>query len=200
MSGRRPVRRFLTDASGQSLVEFAMVIPLFIVMVLGIVEVGYALLDQQVVTRLSREGSNLISRDTTLQDAAQVMRGITSRPVNFDDGTSKIIFSVLKRGETTGTANYNQIILYQRYEYGSYAGSSKLSTMGGGSFGTAPNYEAVNSDNNTGLRVTNVPSNLIAAPGGLIYVTEIYTRHSLMTPLDRFGINVPQTMYSIAYF
>ncbi|MGH8637264.1 MAG: TadE/TadG family type IV pilus assembly protein [Burkholderiales bacterium] len=192
--------QFLGAASGQSLIEAAMVTPLLVVIALGVVEVGYALLDQHVVTRLTREGSNLISRDTPLQTAAQVMRGIASRPVNFDNGTSKVIFSVLKRGETTGTANYDRIILYQRYEYGSYGGSSKLATAGGGSFGGPPNYEAANSDNNTGLRVTNVPADLVAVKGGLIYVTEIYTRHSLMTPLNRFGITVPETMYSIAYF
>jgi TadE-like protein len=199
MTLRSLVRR-LSSPKGQSIVETAMIMPLFIVIVLGVSEVGYALVDQHVVTRMSREGSNLISRDTTLQDAAQAMRGMTSRPVNFDNGSSKVIFSVLKRGETTGSANYDRIILYQRYEYGSYAGSSKLTTSGGASFGPAPDYVAVNSDNNTNLRVTNVASNLVAVRGGLIYVTEIYSRHSLITPINRFGVTVPQTLYSIAYF
>jgi hypothetical protein len=199
MTLRSLVRR-LASPKGQSIVETAMIMPLFIVIVLGVSEVGYALVDQHVVTRMTREGSNLISRDTTLQDAVQAMRGMTSRPVNFDNGSSKIIFSVLKRGETTGSANYDRIILYQRYEYGSYSGSSKLTTSGGASFGPAPDYVAVNSDNNTNLRVTNVASNLVAVRGGLIYVTEIYSRHSLITPINRFGVTVPQTLYSIAYF
>ena len=190
----------LKDASGQSIVECAMILPVLVVIVLGVSEVGWALLDQHAVTRLTREGSNLISRDTTLQDAATVMRGMSSRPVNLDDGSSKVIFSVLKRGETTGTANYDRIILYQRYQYGSFGGGSKLQTSGSGTFGPAPDYQAVNSDANTGLRVTNVPSDLIAVRGGMVYVTEIYTRHSLITPLERFGISVPQTLYSIAYF
>ena len=47
---------------------------------LGVVEVGYALLDQHVVTKLTREGSNLISRDVTLQDAATAMQSMTTRP------------------------------------------------------------------------------------------------------------------------
>ncbi len=199
MRGLR-LRRAWGDDSGQSLIEMALVTPLFLTIVLGVVEVGYALADQHVVTRLTREGSNLISRDTTIQDATTAIRSMTTPPVNFDNGTSKVIFSVLKRGETSGSANYNTIFLYQRSQYGSYAGASKLSTRGAGSFGGAPNYEAVNSDNNTALQVTNVPSNLIAVRGGLIYVTEIYTRHRLITPLDRFGISVPQTLYSIAYF
>jgi hypothetical protein len=197
----RSLRRTLHEASGQSLVEMAMILPLFVVLVLGIVEISYALIDQHVVTRLTREGSNLISRDTTLEDAAKAMKGMASRPLNFNTGgSSKAIFSVLKRGETTGTANYDRIILYQRHTVGSYPGSSKIRIAGGGSFGGAPNYEAANSDTDPGLRVTNVPSDLVGVKGGLIYVTEIYSEHLLMTPLERFGINVPQTLYSIAYF
>lgn len=198
MAGR--LGRTAADSSGQSIIEMALIMPLFLTIVLGVVEVGYALADQHVVTRLTREGSNLISRDTSIQDATTAIRRMTSPPVNFDNGTSKVIFSVLKRGETTGTANFDAIFLYQRYQYGSYGALSKLSTRGSGSFGGAPNYEAVNSDNNTGLQVTNVPASLIGVRGGLIYVTEIYTRHSLITPLDRFGVNVPETLYSIAYF
>jgi hypothetical protein len=196
----RSLGRGLSNAKGQSMVETAMIMPLFIVIVLGVSEVGYALLDQHVVTRMSREGSNMISRDTTLQDAATVLRNMTSRPVNFNNGSSKVIFSVLKRGETTGTANFDRILLYQRYEYGSYPGSSKLQTSGGGSFGPAPDYIAANSDGNSGLRVTNVAANLVTVRGAMVYVTEIYSRHDLITPLDRFGITVPRTLYSIAYF
>ena len=51
-----------------------------------------------------------------------------------------MIFSVLKKGATTGTSNYNQVILYQRYEYGASAATSKLTTRGAGSFGPAPDY------------------------------------------------------------
>jgi hypothetical protein len=193
------IRRTLADQRGQSIVEFAIVMPLFLMIVLGIVEVGFALMDQHVTTRLTREGSNLISRDTPMTEAAAAVRSMASRPVNFDDGGSKLIFSVLKRGETTGTTNYNQVFLYQRYEYGSYPGTSKLSTRGAGAF-NGPNYEAANSDSNSSLQLTSGPPNLIGVPGGLIFVTEIYTRHKLITPLDRLGITVPQTLYSIAYF
>ena len=94
--------------SGQTLLEFALVVPLVLLLVLGVVEVGYALLDQHVVTKLTREGSNLISRDTSLADAATAMRSMSSRPVNFNDGSSKVIFSVVKKVATAGAANYNK--------------------------------------------------------------------------------------------
>ena len=184
---------------GQSLVEMALVMPLALLIVLGLVEVGYALLDQQIVTKITREGSNLISRDTTLQAAGAAVTSMSSRPVNFST-SSKMIFSVIKKGSTSGTANYDQLVLYQRYEVGNGSGTSRLTTRGGGSFGAAPDYTAANSDSNSGLQITNLDPNLIAARGGMIYVTEVFSRHPLITPLDRFGITVPQTLYSIAYF
>jgi hypothetical protein len=160
---------------------------------------GWALLDAHVVTRLAREGSNLISRDSTLQDAASAMQGMSTRPVNFNAG-SKVILSVIKNVATIGAANYNRPVLYQRYEYGSFPASSKLTISGSGSFGPAPDYQALNSDGNTGLQVTNLPGTVGTTLGGMVYVTEIYSPHSLITPFNNFGFSLPQSLYSIAYF
>jgi hypothetical protein len=195
-----PIRRdLLRDSRGQSLLEFSIAMPLVILLVLGVVEVGYALLDQQVVTKLTREGSNLISRNSSLQDATTALRTMATRPVDFQNG-SVMIFSVLKRGGTPATANFQKIILYQRTSYGNGTGGSKLLTSGTGSFRGAPDYEANNSDTDTRLQITNVPSNLITVDGGLMYVTEVWTRHTLITPFHRFGARLPENLYSIAYF
>jgi hypothetical protein len=90
-------------------------------------------------------------------------------------------------------------VLYQRYEVGALAASSALTTAGAAAFGGAPDFQAANADNDVSLRLTNLPPNLIGA-GGLLYITEIYSRHQVITPFDRFGIQVPSTLYSIAYF
>lgn len=192
--------RRIRDSKGQGLVEFAASLPLLLLLALGVVEVGYALLDHHVITKLAREGSNLISRDTSLQDAATAMRNLSSRPVNLDNG-SRLIFSVIKKGATTGTANFDKEILYQRYEYGTLAGvTSAIRTKGSGSYRGAPDYEAINSDSNANLQIANMPVTLNLVRGGMMYITEIYTRHPLITPVDRFGLTLPQTLYSIAYF
>jgi hypothetical protein len=194
------VSRKLVDARGQSVVEFAFLLPLVLVVALGVIEFGYALLDQHVVTKLTREGSNLISRDTTIDDAITAMSSMSTRPVDFTS-RSRVIFSVLKKGSTTSTPNYDQVILYQRKEYGSLTGvASDLEMSGSGTFGSGPNYVAANSDTNTGLQIANLPSYLDVTRGGLVYVTEIFTTHDLLTPLDRFGVTAPNTLYSIAYF
>jgi Flp pilus assembly protein TadG len=192
--------RRIGASNGQGLVEFAVALPLLLLLALGVVEVGYALLDSHVVTKLAREGSNLISRDTSLQDAATAMRNLSSRPVNLDNG-SRLIFSVIKKGATAGTANFDKEILYQRYEYGNLAGvTSAVKTKGSGSFRGAPDYEAVNSDSDANLQIKTLPVTLNLVRGGMIYVTEIYAKHPLITPVDRFGLRLPQTLYSIAYF
>jgi hypothetical protein len=181
------------------LVEFALVIPLLLVLALGVVEFGHLLLSQHVVVKLTREGSNLISRDTALGEAVNALAAMSARPVDFNT-RSRVIFSVLKKGSTTGTANFDRVFVYQRHEFGSLAAASRLGTRGGGAFSGPPDYVAANSDNAAGLQVTNVPANLISARGGMIYVTEIFTEHVPLTPLARLGIGIPTTLYSIAYF
>lgn len=185
--------------AGQGLVEMAIVLPVAMLLALGVVEVSYALLHQHILSKISREGANLISRDVTLLDAGTALRNMTTPPVDFDNG-SRVIFSVLKKGETLGTANYDRIILYQRYGVGALAVSSILQTAGNGSFGPAPEFQALNSDNDTNLQITNLPPNLDIVRGGLLYVAEVFTDHPVITPLDRFGVTVPSRLHSIAYF
>ena len=91
-------------------------------------------------------------------------------------------------------------VLYQRYEYGSFAASSKLTISWFRFVWPAPEYQAVNSDSNTGLQVTNLPPNVGTTVGGMIYVTEIYSPHALLTPFNSFGFSMPTSLYSIAYF
>jgi hypothetical protein len=44
-----------------------------------------------------------------------------------------------------------------------------------------------------------LPASLVGTTG-MIYITEIYSKHDLITPWDRFGFKLPETLYSIAYF
>jgi hypothetical protein len=194
--------RSLASNRGQSLLEFALIMPLILLVALGVVEVGYALLDQHVVTKLSREGSNLISRDVKINDVVTALRNMSARPVDFST-RSRMILSVLRRGGTPGTPNHDLVILYQRHEFGSLTGTgiqSVLQTRGAGAYRGSPDYEAVNADTDTRIQLSSLPASLTLDSGNTIYVTEIFTRHDLITPLSGFGVTVPSTLYSIAYF
>lgn len=189
--------RWRRGEAGQSLIEFAVMLPFLVVLAFGVVELSYALLDLHVVTSFSREGSNLTSRNTSLRDAVTAMRQMTSRPIDLENGSSKIILSVVRRVATPSAANYDRVILYQRTEYGTLAASSRM-TGGGGAFGPAPDYQALDPDNDTALRIGNLPVTL--PRGGTLYITEVFTRHTTLTPIDGFGLQVPDRLYSIAYF
>ena len=198
MTMREVLSRLRTGADGQSLIEAAITLPLILLVVFGLVDVGYALLDSHTVTRLSREGSNLVSRNTSLEDAVTAVESMSTGLVDFSTN-SKVIFSVIKRGGTIGTPNYDRMILYQRHEYGSLSAGSRIGG-GRGSFGGAPDFVASNSDFDTNLQVTGLPPNVITVQGGLVYVTEIFSTHQRITPVHNFGVTVPNSLYSIAYF
>jgi len=189
----------LKSERGQTLVEMAIVLPIILTVSLAVVEVSYALLHQHVISRVTREGANLISRDVTLLDASNAIKNMTTAPVDFAKG-SELVLSVLKKGAVVGSANYDKVVLYQRYAVGTLGPTSTLNTAGIGVFGPAPDFRAANSDTDANLRITNLPANVDISRGGLLYVAEVFTTHERLTPLDKFGITIPTTLQSIAFF
>jgi Flp pilus assembly protein TadG len=181
------------------MVEMAIVLPIIMMVSLGMVEVSYAVLHQHVISRITREGANLISRDVSLLDATTALGTMSVKPVNFADG-SQLILSVLKKGSVVGSTNYDKVVLYQRYAIGTLGTPSTLTTAGPGSFGGAPDFKAANSDTDANLRITNLPANVDITRGGLLYVAEVFTNHAPLTPLNKFGVTVPPTLRSIAFF
>jgi hypothetical protein len=186
----------LKSSRGQSIVEFAICLPLILLMSLGVVETANALMSQHVITKVAREGSNMISRETELVDAATAIQTMSASPSTFN-ATTKVIFSVLMRSNTG--SNNGQLVLYQRYEFGN-AGLPGSKLNGNGTFNAANDYTAANPHNNAGLRVTNAPAGIAGTPGSLIYVTEVYTSYDTLTPVQNIGLTIPSVLYSIAYF
>ena len=184
---------------GQTLVEMAFVLPIILTVSLGVVEVSYAVLHQHVISRITREGANLISRDVTLLDASNAIKNMTTTPVDFTNG-SQLVLSVLRKGAVVGSTNYDKIVLYQRYSIGTLGTNSTLTTAGPPTLGPAPDFRAANSDSDANLQITNLPASVDITRGGLLYVAEVFTTHAPLTPLDKFGVTVPPTLQSIAFF
>ena len=185
-------------AHGQSIVEFALTLPLFLLLCLGVMEFGYALYEDHMIVSLAREGSNLISRQSTLQEAETALLAAVRPPINFNQN-GKLIFSVVKLG--TGGANLNQPIITQRRMVGTSTGNSTLGTPPTASYNGAPDYSAVNADNDAAIRVTgSLPNGLTLTAGQSVYITEIYTKHNLITPAANFGVTLPTNLYASAYF
>lgn len=186
----------LRSNQGQSIVEFAICLPLLVLMTMGVVETSNALMSQHVTTKVAREGSNMISREVKLADAATVLQNMSSNSGAFNSNT-RVIFSVLMRSETG--ANSGQLVLYQRYAFGNASlPGSKLN--GSGTFSAATDYTAANPNSDSALRVTNAPSGIASVPGAMIYITEVYSNYNVITPVRNLGVPMPTSLYSIAYF
>jgi hypothetical protein len=190
--------RRCSHQQGQTLVEFAMVVPLLLLLVLGVIEVGYALYENHLIIKLAREGSNLISRQSTLQEAESALLAATTVPITFDqDG--KLILSVIRLGTAGG--NLNRPIIAQRRVLGTLSAGSVFGDPVPGAYGGAPNYSALDANNDTRIRIAGaLPNGLTLVAGQSVYVTEVYTHHDLITPFERFGARMPTNLYASAIF
>jgi len=115
--------------AGQALFELGITLPILVLLVFGIIELGYALLQNLVITGIAREGSNLISRQVSIGDAETALTAM-SGAIRFDQDSAGIL-SVVKLGMSG--ANKDQAIIVQRHRFGSFATTSVLVRSAGGS-------------------------------------------------------------------
>jgi Flp pilus assembly protein TadG len=162
------------EPSGQSAMEFALITPLMLVLMLTIIDFGRAIHFMQVMANLSRQGSNLASRGTTLPaSAAAVISG--DAPLNLTNNGEVIVTSVANIG-----AAY---IITGQASQGGVRGTSKVGT-GVGSRASIPSSAAA-----------------MLAPGQTIFVTEIFYSFKPVTPIaNLLRLVMPSSLYEAAYF
>jgi Flp pilus assembly protein TadG len=71
-------RRCRRKRQGAAAVEFAVIAPLFFLMVFGMIEFGRAIMVQQVLTNASREGARIAVLDSQTPTATQVTTMVTT--------------------------------------------------------------------------------------------------------------------------
>src|SRR5438093_10367787 len=67
--------RLYAKCPGQALIEMTFVTVLLLVLILGLIDYGRAIMTRQIITNLSREPAHLASRGTTLTNALTAVRG-----------------------------------------------------------------------------------------------------------------------------
>ena len=179
--------------AGQALFEFGVTLPILMALVLGVIEFGYALFQVQLVTSMAREGSNLIARQVTINDAEAALQTMSGL-VRFD-ANSTLIFSVVRLG--VGGANNNVPIIVQRHSVGAFAASSVLGDPPQSEYEGSPDYNALDPDNDESIRVSGtLPNGLTLTPGESVYVTEVFTQRTSIVPF----LPLPATLRASAYF
>ena len=179
--------------AGQALFEFGVTLPILMALVLGVIEFGYALFQVQLVTSMAREGSNLIARQVTINDAEAALQTMSGL-VSFD-ANSTLILSVVRLG--VGGANNNVPIIVQRHSVGAFAASSVLGDPPQSAYQGSPDYNAYDPDNDGSIRVSGVlPNGFTLTPGESVYVTEVFTQRTSIVPF----MPLPATLRASAYF
>ena len=160
---------------GLAVVEFAMVLPILLVIMFGVVDFGRAVLVKQVMINLSREAANLASRGTELQDVTNAIQ-LSSAPLSIANNGYVIVT------EVTRDENGNLSITDQHAE-GGFIRSSRIG-QGSGNAAVLPP-----SDND------------IPLPGQNMYVAEVFYRSPAITPLGELvNISIGDIFYDSAFF
>ncbi len=178
---RSNLKRLTRGDSGQASVELAMVVTLLLILICGTIDFGRALNDMQVMADLTRQGSNLASRGTSLPEAVQ---GVVTGESGLDlvNNGAVIISSVTN----------NSGVFTVTGQDSSYAdGLTKLSASS--RIGTL----------NKGATLPPAYTTATLQSGQTVYVTEVFYSFTPLTPigaLTNSAIQLPSTLYDVAYF
>lgn len=161
--------------SGLAVVEFAMILPMLLVILFGVIDFGRAVLVRQVMINISREAANLASRGTDLNDVVNAIQ-LSSAPLSLVNNGYLVITEV-ERDINGNTSITDQI------EAGGQPGNSRVGS-GVGNAATLP--------------VTDTP---IPLPGQNMFVAEVFYRSPPITPLGQLvNITLGEVYYDAAFF
>jgi len=184
------LRKILPSESGQALVELGLILPLLLVLALGAIEISNIIYTYLVLTHLTREGGNMISRGTPA-DLGGANYGASSSP-DYDaldaivDSSAPVItpgnqsrwriyYSMIGPSNPAGclaapvttnpACNY---VVQPQISRGALADVASVIGLSGG----PPD-------------LPNLPS---VAPGRTFYAVEVFYQYAPITPLANFGV------------
>ncbi|MGA2961625.1 MAG: TadE/TadG family type IV pilus assembly protein [Candidatus Korobacteraceae bacterium] len=167
--------------SGQALMEFALIGSVMIILLLGLIDLGRAIFDKEVMSDLTRTGSNLASRGpcgTLTACLTTAANAVMTQPSDLNMSANGMVIVTAVQADGAGNAT-----IIGQYTQGTVAGaSSKVGVQG----------------NPPTLPATTPP---IPPKNQTIYVTEVFYSFTPITPIGKFmTIAFPSTLYDVAYF
>lgn len=169
--GASPSKGGRFGAEGQALVEAALILPLLLLLVLALIESGNGLSIKHKMAVLSREGANIASRGSSLQETLDViMNG--GDEINLSSKGGAIVSRIVVTGGTPVVAN--------QLASSGFEGRSRLGLP-----------------DSTSVALESVP----LAEGQILYAVEIIFDYDAMTPLAGFFARaVTDEVYERAIF
>lgn len=174
--GSTALARRQESERGQALLEFAVCVIVLLVMVFGLIDVSRLIHDKQVMSGLTRQGSNLASRGTSLQ---VTVTSLVTQGASLDMATNgRVILTSVAEGSNGMPEITGQVE--------STGGIPVTSRIGNG-VGQAANVPAA--------------ANSVLQKGQTIYVTEVFYSFHAVTPIGGLlKLALPVTLYEAAYF
>jgi Flp pilus assembly protein TadG len=112
------MNRFRADRSGQNLVEFALVVVMLLLLVVGICEFGRAWNLYQILANASREGARLAALPSGFTSAAAVNTTVKNYLTNGNVDPAKVTIAIGGAGVDGGTGTQVSITLTYPYKFG----------------------------------------------------------------------------------
>jgi Flp pilus assembly protein TadG len=198
--------KLIVNDSGQAMVEFAFILPMLLILLCAAIDFGRVFYTLQVIAQLTRQGSNLASRDDTCSDGASLsapmntltcsVEALMAGQSGLNIGTyGEVIISAVENTGTTASPTYT---ITGQYSKGGLSNASKIGTWTG----------------------SNTPATLPPAFGtsagetplqknSTMYVTEIFYTFTAITPIGTLtqnwpahgtGVSLPKLLYNVGYF
>lgn len=112
------MKGFRADRSGQNLVEFALVVVMLLLLVVGICEFGRAWNLYQILANASREGARLAALPSGFTSAAAVNTTVKNYLTNGNVDPAKVTIAIGGAGVDGGTGTQVSITLTYPYKFG----------------------------------------------------------------------------------
>jgi Flp pilus assembly protein TadG len=108
----------LRTEEGAAMIEFALVLPILLMLVFGIINFGFALYNKEVITNASREGARygIIIGDPR-PSATQITNVVTSYLTNVGWDASQATINVTPAAGATGGASGSDLTVRVDYPY-----------------------------------------------------------------------------------
>ncbi|MCC6381994.1 MAG: pilus assembly protein [Dehalococcoidia bacterium] len=137
------LRRLRESEKGQTLVEFALVLPFFLVLIFALVDFGRAYYTWQVVTNGAREGARAaaVQSDNATIDSKIYASFCTSYPSNCGLDTSKLTITKTNVQGARGT----EVTVRLAYDFNWVTPMGNILTLIGGSSVAAPTISSTTS-------------------------------------------------------
>ncbi|GEA59050.1 TadE/TadG family type IV pilus assembly protein [Vibrio comitans] len=177
---------YLKEIRGLASVEMTIIVPILMIIMVGIFELTQIIQANNIIISISREGANLISRNTT-QTPEQVMNTVASTADPLDLEADGIIYVNLVYGRAEGEAPQ----LLEQYRWASYGYSANSSTWNGcDTWGSDGECDLPESE----PELSDFPLEL--DEGEAVYVVEVIYRYS---PISTYIFDSDITIKELTY-